>query len=368
MKQQVLSGLKKVDYYQDLVFWRVEDLKFFNKMSALKYLISRDLPREALEFCFFDAAFGAFDWSKAPTKSYDELLRERCLQLRSKYDYLRLWYSGGPDSHTMLKAFLRHGIPLDEIILYRCSVSDNFESATNREINESALPFLQSIRTELGKTRITVLDLGCKEYEKFFAAEDWPYRSNILRFRPYCRSFFYDCFPQLWEPVLAGQKHVNIIGKEKPRLARKEGEYFHFYWDGMIAAFVGAPFVEYFFVTPELPELHCKQLHLTKKYFQDRPELLDPIDPEFRLASLSWLNKLCRDEVYRNIMFEKTGEIISPKSTAAMDEGREFAPSVLEMFLRPLEKENKVHTWRFNGGSIFNDICGISSRKFSLGF
>lgn len=44
-----------------------------------------------------------------------ELYRQRALQLREKYDYLILAYSGGADSDQMLRSFVLNGIHLDEV-------------------------------------------------------------------------------------------------------------------------------------------------------------------------------------------------------------------------------------------------------------
>ena len=44
-----------------------------------------------------------------------ELYKQRALQLRDKYDYLILAYSGGADSDNILKVFQQNNIYLDEV-------------------------------------------------------------------------------------------------------------------------------------------------------------------------------------------------------------------------------------------------------------
>jgi hypothetical protein len=41
-----------------------------------------------------------------PSESLAELQRQRALEIRNKYSYVRLWLSGGADSITALNAFL----------------------------------------------------------------------------------------------------------------------------------------------------------------------------------------------------------------------------------------------------------------------
>lgn len=56
------------------------------------------------------------DWTKEPIESFEELKKRRAEQLREKYSYLVLYFSGGADSTTMVNAFLKNNIHVDEIV------------------------------------------------------------------------------------------------------------------------------------------------------------------------------------------------------------------------------------------------------------
>ena len=93
------------------------------------------------KFCALDAAngnykgitfrihesddFDNYTWSIEPTPSLKEIMKQRALQLRDTYAYLKLWFSGGGDSTTVLNTFIENNIHLDEICVYRYSFDDN---------------------------------------------------------------------------------------------------------------------------------------------------------------------------------------------------------------------------------------------------
>jgi len=51
------------------------------------------------------------------SESLDFLYALRARQLREKYDYLVLYFSGGADSTNILKTFIDNNIFLDEIVM-----------------------------------------------------------------------------------------------------------------------------------------------------------------------------------------------------------------------------------------------------------
>lgn len=56
------------------------------------------------------------DWTKEPTESLKELMRQQAQLIRDKYSYIVLYFSGGSDSTTMLNAFLDNDIFVDEVV------------------------------------------------------------------------------------------------------------------------------------------------------------------------------------------------------------------------------------------------------------
>lgn len=87
--------------------------KFFNiKINATIEASRTKLP---VEWYFYQDVFEAEIKKPRLDVPLGELYRQRALQLRDKYDYLILAYSGGADSDNVLKTFTKNNIKLDEV-------------------------------------------------------------------------------------------------------------------------------------------------------------------------------------------------------------------------------------------------------------
>ena len=82
-------------------FYRVGNLKLYSQIEALEISQRLNLP---ITWHFNDEVYSSFDWTKEPDESISELYKKRCEQLREKYDYLVLFYSGGADSDNILNS------------------------------------------------------------------------------------------------------------------------------------------------------------------------------------------------------------------------------------------------------------------------
>ena len=117
------------DENEKLGYYQVGGDKYFSKPLALIEGTKRNIHPE---WQFNKKHFGQFTWSQEPKLSLRELYRNRAQQLRDKYDYLKLEFSGGGDSATVLYSFVNNGIHLDEVI---------FRYPTAAEKNVSADPY-----------------------------------------------------------------------------------------------------------------------------------------------------------------------------------------------------------------------------------
>ena len=84
-------------------FYQVGNFKTYSKFDASAV---SEKTNQALKWNFNDEAYHSVDWEKEPPESLSELYRKRAQQLREKYDYLVLWFSGGADSTNILDSFL----------------------------------------------------------------------------------------------------------------------------------------------------------------------------------------------------------------------------------------------------------------------
>ena len=154
----------------DLHYWQVKGIAYDNKFQAIQ---AANGKLSEISFKGFSPEFFLDKyWKQEPQQSYEELLKERCLQVSDTYSYIRMMYSGGADSTTMLNTFLRYGIHIDEINSYRFSLDNNFNNTSNIEINNHVIPYFNELRKQIPKTKFTVADYG-KEYFEPIINEDW---------------------------------------------------------------------------------------------------------------------------------------------------------------------------------------------------
>ena len=98
----------RLGYY--LVGWK----KFYNKTLAL--MESKKTGYE-VTWSFNENIYGSIDWSIPIETPLFEIYKQRAQQLRDKYDYLMLYYSGGADSGAILRTFVENNIFIDEIVM-----------------------------------------------------------------------------------------------------------------------------------------------------------------------------------------------------------------------------------------------------------
>ena len=103
-----------------------------------------------------------------PEESLETLCVQRAKYLREKYDYIRLWFSGGCDSTYVLKTFVDNNIHIDEIM----SMKSGFVEC-DWEIDTIAVPYLKSIKHKIPNTKITVKTPTIGDYKDWYKNEYW---------------------------------------------------------------------------------------------------------------------------------------------------------------------------------------------------
>lgn len=258
------------------VYWSVfnhethASQQFTNKLEATIY--KNQLAHATIYFHWYDEVFDQVDTSIDPIESYPKLLKQRATELRERYSYLRLWFSGGSDSTTALNAFVDNGIHIDEIIV-NCWMdhhhSDPLLSA-NKEITLSASPYLDSIADKLVRTKITKVMLTMDDYKLVLAGADKlgeiPYLHSMDRA---AHLFGLNCVQYPWEKILDNTMHDNfcdVFGGTKP-VIQKRGDRYSFY---MVDTTLQDQYLsrrsEDFFINPQDPRLFLKTAHMLKNY------------------------------------------------------------------------------------------------------
>lgn len=239
-----------------LNWWKVNERSFTNKLSALQYASTINTASVSYHFC--DAV-----WDHAaqlPTNlSLTQLYKERAQQLRDKYKFLILNYSAGADSHNIFETFVRNKIKLDAIQI-KWPITATLHHSPSRnpssfnllsEWELTILPSIKEIANKFPGIKILLEDWGTVteiNMSQLAQINHLMSLGDLLRFNT----------------VSTHEKNYNtgvIWGIDKPLIYKSNNQYGFFFRD-MITS-VGQSLhnenVEYFYWTPDMPEIAVSQ-------------------------------------------------------------------------------------------------------------
>jgi len=278
---------------EKLGYYMVDEVKFDSKIKAALYSVK---IKKKMSWHFNDAVFKTFDWSVEPTETLDQLYDQRARELREKYDYIMLSYSGGADSHNILMSFIRQGLFIDEIVVNTMNrATEKFtEINLNNKENKNAaaeyqlqtFPRLKEIENLIPHTKITILDLSDHMFDFLNKVGDGSWvldkkeQVNIAG----ATRFNYIHFDSIRKQFDKDKKIALILGVEKPRTFIKDGIFYMSFQDRAANIVTVAEHirdytnssVEFFYWSPDSVKLLCKQVHVIKKWleaFPDKQEL-----------------------------------------------------------------------------------------------
>lgn len=261
-----------------LGYYIVGTEKFFSKPMALtRATETNHFP----EWNFNNETFGAQDWLTAPAMSIRELYRIRAQQLRDRYDYIRLEFSGGSDSTTVLYSFVHNGIHIDEVVFRYPKTGekdvndDPFNYKPENTLSEAkyaAYPVLNWLKTSAPATKITIHDYSENMLDDS-NDESWVMRTKDY-FQP-GHAFKHAKFgyQEHRRQADSGQKICVLYGVDKPKICIKDKKWYAYFLDitANHAVTDGGEYsnvtTEYFYWSPDLPEILIKQCHVLKNWF-----------------------------------------------------------------------------------------------------
>jgi len=240
-----------------------------------------------IRFNFNDDHMATFDWTAEPAEDIYELYRQRAQDIRNRYDYIVLMYSGGIDSHTILETFLNNRIKLDEICTFGNTDVEDKTTKMNQEVFNKAIPFAQSL--DLGKLGINhrFVEIGDmminqyadeQHYENFHyytngAANNWciAVRSHVFKSK----------ITEHMKLTEQGKSVCYVWGFDKPSIGIIDGNWCFRYVDSLVD--LGARQFnnrillkdkfsnfhdEPFYISREFPQISIKQSHLLVKFMK----------------------------------------------------------------------------------------------------
>ena len=268
-------NITNTHYTTRSIYWTVFNHKtntttaFSFKHDALTY--KKTLPHATVYFHWFDDAFARLNVSQEPLSSYNELCRQRAQELRDTYGYLRLWFSGGPDSQTALDSFVNNDIHIDEIIV--TTYPDNVNNAdstktSDREISIAALPELQRIKHKLTRTKITLLRPEVDDISEWFNGATEPDKISGFDSLDGNLSFNMELGWALGVTLRnpAPLDFCDIFGGSKVRLWKNKDQWYFYFIDSAIHDAMFSSRTEDFFVSRMIPDLYLKTVYMLRQF------------------------------------------------------------------------------------------------------
>ncbi len=296
-------------------YYEVGNRRSYSKLEAAEW----GQPR----WHFNDEIYSAIDWTIEPTTNLYELYKMRAKQIREEYDHVVLFYSGGADSHNMLKAWLDADCKIDEICTYWDMPSTNDpNSIQNAEIIKVVLPHVESLKAtlpyEFMHTKIDMMEINQLAFTD--KSIDFQYNMNFWWVAyALSKSKFRETIPHWKSMIAAGKKVVFVYGMEKPWLMYEPAvkKYYSVFQD-MLDDNGSLPYMqrnmkngwfdEFFYWTPDFPLITIKQCHILKNFVTTVLEdaYYDTLGPDDYLKNYSpVLNMKLKNSVQDCLLYPK---------------------------------------------------------------
>ena len=275
---------KKLGYY------KCGEKEFESKIQAFFYSLE---SKSQVEWIFNDAVFKSYDWKVEPTFTLDELYNQRARDLREKYDYLILCYSGGADSHNILMAFLRQGLVIDELLINTLekgwtkfidvSGTNKDSKNTGAEHYLQTLPRLKELENQLPRTKITICDLTDFVFDYYSSEkQDLWFLNKKESLNPLGASRFNFLHVPEVRKRIDKQKSIGvIIGIDKPKCIIHHEKFYTRFTDRTANIISITDYftdydnttAEFFYWSPDAVPLLIKQAHVLKKWVEANTHL-----------------------------------------------------------------------------------------------
>lgn len=253
-------------------YYKVGQEVFDRKLSALLRATETGITPT---WHFHNEIYGKQDWTGPPQETLDSLYQRRAKQLRDKYDYVVLSFSGGSDSWTALQAFKKSGSHLDEILIrwpikasdsrYKVDANNSHASNILSEWDLTIIPTLNQIQIDMPNTKISVVDWSDELLKCEIDDDDWinALPQDYLNVGAMIKFNIISDAEQ--SQIDLGRKTCFIVGVDKPQIMINNNKVYCFFLDKLANNSIVKKQVqqgrnyEHFYWSPDLPEITVTQ-------------------------------------------------------------------------------------------------------------
>jgi len=195
---------------------------YTNKFRALKAA-----GTDHVNYDFNNEQFSRVDWTVEPDEDLYALYAERAWQIRSQYEKVIIYYSGGIDSTVVLRSFVDNNIPIDAVVINGIfDTSTNYKDTNIAEQTRVALPYLEELQREKN-IKLPIYWYDTLEAHKLaFNDPDWQWKtvSQLCPATIANHQFHSDPYIQT---LMSKGNTIAVKGIDKPRVLYENGKW---YW------------------------------------------------------------------------------------------------------------------------------------------
>lgn len=303
-------------------YYFVDEFKTYSKVEAVEYA---DRVRKLAKWNFNDQVFSSYDWSLEPQESLDDLYTRRAQEIRDKYDYVVIFYSGGIDSQNIVDTFVKNGIKFEELATMNYyGVEPDPDAHFHAEHTYVTYPKIKELQDRGIEFQHRSIDLSEFSYS-ILTDPKWDferaYHGNTHASTMHvAKTYIREKTEDYMKIIESGKRLVFVWGADKPRVRVRDGKYMIEFTDYVGSAIGTRTQIvnrewehdELFYWDPSCCDLICKQAHVIKKFGESLPEPSrknffnrslseDLIDDDVLLEVLKQ-NGIHGPQIYRNVV------------------------------------------------------------------
>jgi hypothetical protein len=236
--------------YHFETYYQCGDKQFHNIFQAFReQKETKHFPKFVLDRDLISRIANAKKPKNLDSKYLRDLMISRLKYLRKKYNKLKIGYSGGTDSYTILRLCVDNDIYIDETITQMSSIKKDVR--TNLEYYAGVSLAKKYEGTLIGKC--TELHPTEKDLE-FVDDPDWFYDDKIIT-GPTIPFRVYSTPNIIQQAIKSDNDTIMLMGYEKPRFLVEDGKLYWTVIDSSVGEIMGQDNTVPFFLDKDNPEL-----------------------------------------------------------------------------------------------------------------
>jgi hypothetical protein len=234
-----------------------------NRLEAIE-LANYDTGK--ITYSWLENRFDQVNWTVEPETCLNDLVDRHVMSIRCLYDHVALHWSGGYDSYTILKAFLRNNVKIDELIIYS---RDWWNKGQLNFDNQMAIDSANFVKTHwMPDLKITQIRWGDKNMlVKHFNKNklDWIYNNGgQSKINQNSRAILGTQNDDVRRTQDRTGRSIQLNGIDKPRVNLRDGQWYSVRSDSCVFQEADDWSLHFWY----LPDLYLKQTWMMIRWLE----------------------------------------------------------------------------------------------------